>query len=130
MNSKNEVVADPEDITGLVYLEPGSTTDDGIYIPDFSGLDLLEKTTGGDFYRFYNQDGTPDLARDVAEELAQEQELFRVKRDSALKASDVFMLVDKYADLTAARKTEITDYRKALRDSTVLWIMPKPLAWV
>ena len=39
-------------------------------------------------------------------------------RDSYLEASDLWMLSDRYAQLTEERKTELTTYRQALRDIT------------
>lgn len=39
-------------------------------------------------------------------------------RISLLIASDLWMLSDRYAQLTEERKTELTTYRQALRDIT------------
>lgn len=40
----------------------------------------------------------------------------RDERDAFLWASDIWMLADRYAQLTAGEQTELTDYRQALRD--------------
>ena len=39
-------------------------------------------------------------------------------RISLLTQSDLWMLADRYAQLTEERKTELTTYRQALRDIT------------
>jgi hypothetical protein len=62
--------------------------------------------------------------------IVETQAQFRVERDLLLKATDVFMLVDKYNNLTATKQTNLTKYRQALRDSTAKWVLPTKLSWL
>ena len=40
----------------------------------------------------------------------------RSERDEMLRMSDLWMLADRYAALSGAEQTELTDYRQLLRD--------------
>ena len=39
----------------------------------------------------------------------------RLERDEMLRRADIWMLVDRYTTLTDSQKTELTNYRQALR---------------
>ena len=51
-------------------------------------------------------------------EIAYTQDGVRMQRDSELLDSDLWMLADRYANLTEEQQTELIDYRQALRDIT------------
>ena len=51
-------------------------------------------------------------------EITYTQDGVRMQRDSELLDSDLWMLADRYANLTEEQQTELIDYRQALRDIT------------
>ena len=51
---------------------------------------------------------------------------------SLLDATDFYMTVDKYAELDTGRQSELTDYRKTLRDivNGIIDTVPEKLEWL
>jgi len=54
----------------------------------------------------------------VSEPIEFTWDMIRQDRQFLLQASDLWVLVDRYSTLTSDQQTELTNYRKALRDLT------------
>lgn len=70
-----------------------------------------------------------ELEKEQEEQLQNKWFEIRSQRDELLKASDLFVLIDRWENLSDERKEEIRTYRQALRDIPSSFNNPYEIIW-
>jgi len=100
---------------------PSLNTDGSVNTQGFE-CELLETKESGEYYEFYNTDGTPDTAKIDAGLLEDSQAEFRTERNALLASVDIEINIAFDSGLSTAA---LSEYRVALRDSTITWVLPE-----
>lgn len=99
----NNIYADPIKLDGLTEIE-SAVREDGTLLPNHKNIGLVETKEDDSYYKYYNQDGTPDIARIQAEE--------QVKLINSYETA-----LDEFMDSKAKEKKYTDRYTASLRAS-------------
>jgi len=87
----------------------------------FSPMSELTVDAEGNYYSHYLPTGEPDIAKIDLVAVEATQAEFRAERDVLLAEADIE--INKLVDAGLAT-TVYSEYRQALRDSTLVWVLP------
>ena len=113
-DTNNNLYANPSNLDGLAEVE-SAVRADGTLLPKHKKLCNFETKEDGSYYKYYNQNGTPDLVK-IEKELLEEDKATQIaEAKEYLTDTDFYFSIDKYATLSEERRLELNTLRAEAR---------------